>query len=382
MKKILVIVFNKLKHDARVERQLQFLKELDGVTIKVLCFGKGEVDGIDYLVITPKVHPFLKQIRKVFKLITHSYGGLEFKYFGEEKKLIDNISPHDLIVANDIETLPLALELSKRWGNDARIILDAHEFSPEQHPEELRWRILYRPYFYYICNKLLPKVDAMFTVSKGVASLYRENFSVEPVVIPNAVPYVDLDPKPVDGSDIRLVHHGGAIKKRALEKLIMLTKYLDTRFSLHLLLLPTQPTYLNRLKELAKEVAPRRIFFYEPVSTDRVPYFLNQFDVEVVLFDQATENLKNALPNKLFESVQARLMHFTTPYSKDVSEYVSTYGLGILTEGFGVEEAALRLNRLSEEEIWRFKKNVHQKAKELSAEKYKSKFLDIVRSLL
>lgn len=382
MKRVLVIAYNRLKHDARITRQLQFLKELEDISITVLCFGKADVSGISYVMVTPRIHPFLRQARKVIKLITRFHRGLEFKYFGEDQKLIDSIQPHELIIANDVETLPLAFKLAEKWGGSSRVVLDAHEYTPEQHTQDLRWRILYRPYFYYLCENFIPRVDAVFTVSKGIADLYRKNFSTEPIVIPNAIPYVDLEPSPVDGSIIKLVHHGVAVRNRALEKLIELMSYLDKRYYLHLILIPVQPAYYESLVKMAEQGAPERILFHEPVENERIPYFLNQFDIEVLLFDATNLNIRHTVPNKLFESVQSRLMFFTTPYSREVVEYVSNYRLGIVAEGFEVREAAMKLNNLSKEEIWQYKVNVDEKARELSVEKHKECFLEVIKKLL
>ena len=47
----------------------------------------------------------------------------------------------DVVVANDIEALPLALEAAK----GAPVILDAHEYAPREY-ETLRWRLLRRRY--------------------------------------------------------------------------------------------------------------------------------------------------------------------------------------------------------------------------------------------
>lgn len=382
-KKVLVLTYSDIARDARIQRQLKFLVDA-GAEVTLVSTGEIYTSQVQCITVTPRPLAAHMRILKAAQLLLHIYDRLLYKYFGEDEEKLRRIKPHDLIIANDLETLPLAFKFKERWQKDVPVVLDAHEFAPEQHSEDLRWRLLYRPYFYYIARKYLPQVAAMTTVSDGFAGLYKKYFGIEPVIVYNAPFYSDLDPRPVNPDDIKLVHHGGALRARKIEKLIKLMKLLDRRFSLHLVLVINKHeiSYYDYLVKLARQVAPDRIHFHNPVfPPERIPGFLNQFDIGIYLLEQDNLNHMYTIPNKFFDFIQARLMNFTTPYSQDVSRITKELNIGLVTDGYTIEEAAEKLNSLSAEEIENYKKNSAIAAQKYSAEKAGEAFIELIAGL-
>lgn len=381
-KKILVLTYSDIARDSRIQRQLRFLTG-SGARVTILSTGEIQMERVISIKVTPRrvlTRRMVKRLRLVFRL----YRGLNYIYFGEDEQKIRDLPPHDMIIANDLEAVPWAFQIRESWGVGIPIVLDAHEFTPEQRSENTRWRFLWRPYFYYIARRYLPRLSGMTTVSDGLALLYRKNFGVEPVVVYNAPFYKELSPAPVDPDDIKLVHHGGAFPPRKIEKLIELMGMVDSRFSLHLVLVKVahHASYYDYLVELAGKTAPDRIHFHEPVfSPDRLPAFLNQFDIGIYLLEQDNMNHMYTIPNKFFDFIQARLMNFTTPYSFDVARITRERELGVVTDGFSVEEAAERLNSLDAASIEKYKKSAHAASKEFCAEKAGERFISLVSSL-
>jgi hypothetical protein len=156
----------------------------------------------------------------------------------------------DLIIANDIESLPLAIRIAR----GARVIFDAHEYSPREFEEALLWRIFFRKYICYLCNTYIPRVDGMMTVCQGIADAYEADTGLRPVVVTNAPYYADLQPglKGNGTRPIRMVHHGIANASRKIEYMIRMMEHMDPRFDLSLILVDSTPGYLNRLKALAE----------------------------------------------------------------------------------------------------------------------------------
>src|SRR5687768_11649512 len=119
----------------------------------------------------------------------------------------------DLIVANELESLPLALALGRP------VLFDAHEYSPLEFEDSLRWRLTWAPYVRYLSRTYVPRVAAMSTVSEGIARRYEADSGVECAVVRNVRDRVEIEPSPV-GDPIRLLHHGGADASRRLETMI------------------------------------------------------------------------------------------------------------------------------------------------------------------
>lgn len=65
----------------------------------------------------------------------------------------------------------------------------------------------------------------------------------------------------------------------------------------------------------------------------------------------------------------------------EMKKIVNGYGCGIVSKSFSLYEMADRLNSLTAHEIYRYKKNCHEAAKELCAEKNREKFLAIIEGV-
>ncbi len=375
MKKVLVISFSDLKHDSRVSRQVNFLTKKYAVS--VATFGIGNLANIDFFQLK---RPKLALKNKVFLsfFLFFRFHSFAIKLLFGHRYLRTSLADRnfDLIICNDIESLPLAFELNV----GEKILLDAHEYSPRQFEDKLMWRIFFQPLNKFICKKFIPKVDAMTTIGTGIAREYKKNFSCNPLVINNATWFFDL--KPTDNIDkIRLIHHGGATTSRQLELMIEMMGYLDDRFTLDLMLIIPEMAsaktrnYITYLKELAKDDS--RIHFKPAVKSNEVVNFINQYDVGIILVPPINFNYANGLPNKLFEFIQARLAIAIGPIP-EIAEVINEYNIGIVSEDFTPKKLAQELSQLTKEKLRLFKSNTAFAASQLSAEKNQEVFLELV----
>jgi hypothetical protein len=107
---------------------------------------------------------------------------------------------------------------------------------------------------------------------------------------------------------------------------------------------------------------------------EKISETINNFDIGLYLLDPACFNDRMALPNKVFEFVQGRLMIAVWP-SPEMARIVRDYGLGIVSDEFNLESMARMLNGMGAEQIMAFKNNSHLAARELSSETNRLKFL-------
>ncbi len=378
MKTILIISFSNLKNDPRVYRQILFLKE----HYQVIAAGLAdpEIPGVEFIPCTLTKKSLLSRVIKAFLLLTKQYQ--HFYWFpGYITQILATLSSikADLILANDIDTLPLAIRLAKVCG--AKVLFDAHEYSPRQFEDRFVWKIVFQPYITSICSTYIPQVDGMITVGQAIAEQYEKDIGVKPVVMTNAPFYKDIQPSihPDNEHRIRLIHHGGANRSRRIQNMIAMMDYLDDRFTLDFLLVPASPGYIEELQQLARNNP--RIRFLPPVPMQELVTFSNQYDIGLYLLEPANFNQRYAVPNKFFEFIQARLAIAIGP-SMEMAQIVREYDCGVVGDDFSPKTLAKELMKLDHATINGYKQQSHKAAQQLSAEQNRAILFDLVGRML
>jgi hypothetical protein len=278
----------------------------------------------------------------------------------------------DVVVANDLSALPIAMHLGRP------VVFDAHEYSPDELGDSLWWRALERPERMWICRRYVPGVAAMMTVSEGIADRYEREFGVRATVVTNAPPYAELEPSPV-GERVRVLHHGLALRGRGLEEMIRLVSLLDERFTLDLVLVEGDRGYRD---ELIRRVAGNpRVRVLPPVPMREIVPMANGYDIGLYLLAPNNFNQRHALPNKLFEFIQGRLAVAIGP-SPEMAAVVRRFGCGVVSSDFRPETLATELNRLDTSTIAALKQASSVAAVELCAEKNAGLILEVVETAL
>ena len=379
-KKVLILVFSNLKTDARVMRQIESLKDEYDLTVVCLDINPTE----DYQAIVLPRHKltfFRKALSAVFLLskaffkahsILYPYQAFLDRSFKDEH--------FDLIIANDVETLPLAFRFK---GPQTRIMLDAHEYAPLHFENKFWWRVFFQDFNTFLCKKYIPLLDGMTTIGSGLAKAYEHNFGKKPVVITNATYYHDLSPKFSDSPVIRIVHHGIVNRSRKIELIIQMMDYLPENFTLDLVLVVPAFAYQAKayFAELKENSRNKRVTFRDAVPIHQIIELLREYDMGVILAPPINFNYANGLPNKLFDYIQARLAVLTGP-TPEIANIVRTYNLGVVADGFTPEEMARNVAILSREQINLLKERSDAAAKEYNAEKNRIILNDYIRSIL
>ena len=373
-KKILIISITNQDSDPRIIRQVNFLKD----EYDIFCCGLNNsyISEEKFIKVNSRNNTGFSKIiigtLKLFRL----YDSAESFVVNTKLKfeVNDKLTQFDIIIANDFDTLALAL---KKF-NAKKVIADFHEYAPSEFEDKLYWKYIHKNFVIHQCIKYFPYIAAITTVCKSIADEYEREFGRRPVVITNAAAYVDLKPSPVK-EKIRMIHHGAAISSRKIEITIEVAKLLDDRFTLDLMLIPNEKEYLDKLKIMS--AGSKNIKFIEPVSFEEIVKFCNSYDVGIFILPPVNLNYKYALPNKFFEFIQSRLAILTGP-SKEMSEYIDRYELGLHTKTFKPLEIAEEIKNLSNEQIMHFKKNSDRYAKDLSAEENKKILNNTVKDIL
>jgi hypothetical protein len=286
------------------------------------------------------------------------------------RKQLRGILPVDLILVNDLPSLPFALGL----GSDAPIVLDAHEHWTSESASWTRaQRLSMRHAHEWIVDHCVPQIGAMMTVSLSIARAYQRRTGLAPVLVTNAPPFQDLRPLPVS-TPIRLLHLGVADERRRLEDTINAVSQLGDRFTLDLVL-RGENSYRERLEMLA--ASNHQIRVLEPVTAAKLHGFANSYDVGLHLLPADSPNMLYALPNKLFDYIQARLAVAIGP-SPEMAEIVREWGCGVISDTFEADDFARALDSLSVDKVQMLKQNADRAARVLTAENNGRTLVDVV----
>jgi hypothetical protein len=377
---ILIISCSFLNRDPRVLRQIKVLSsEFD---IVACGLSNPDIEGINYIKAPLKAKNTIWQTIYEASLVFLKFDLYLYQRSTYEKEVYNCVLNYftkakpGLIICNDIQFLPLSVKLKALWN--IKLIVDFHEFAPSELEDILLWRLRFKGHYTRILKKMLPKVDIVTTVCNGIKQRFFDEFNVNSHVILNSPEYVDLLPKATNYSCIQLVHHGGAIRSRHLEIMIEMMDYLDPKFELNLILIETDPGYIQELKQLCKN---KRVNFLPSVPTDEISMAINKFDIGLFILPPVNFNYKMALPNKFFEFIQARLCIAIGP-SQEMEFITNKYKLGIVSPDFSAKSMADLLNNLSSADILLFKNNAHKYAEELSFNHSKQIILNHTKALI
>jgi len=368
-KRLLILSFTSPLSDPRVFREIQALSQDFNVTVAGTPPGP---EGIEFI---PIVKVEARPARKAF-------WGLSL-LCGNSRPFISRYSlpglealagRFDLVLVNDADPLPLAFEIAK----GAPVFFDAHEYYPKEFEDSFCWNLLFSRHRKRLCSNFIPRCAGMSTVSEGIAKAYAENFNCSPTLVSNAPPFQDLKPAETIEGKIRLIHHGAAIPERRLELMIEMTDYLDERFSLDMMLVG-KPAHLSRLRDLAK--GNTRVNFVEPAPMQEIPARINRYDIGVFLLPPVSFNYANALPNKFFEFIQARLGIAIGP-TPEMAALTKRHELGVVAEDFSPRTLAKTLNALTRKDVDKFKENAAKAASIYNAEAEGVKLLAAIHAAL
>ncbi|WP_187344368.1 hypothetical protein [Serinicoccus sp. CUA-874] len=370
--RVLVLSFSPIARDARVLKQVRHLsREFDVVTCGYGPAPEGVLGHVEV--------PADRQNTLDGRLITvHSYRAAYAAQAGVRWALRHlPRGAADVVLANDLDAVPLALWLAPRAGVHA----DLHEFFPLLHEEDEAWLRRISPYQEWLCRTYLPRCASVTTVSGRIAQEYADRFGVDVGVVTNATPYADLAPTPV-GSPVRLVHSGACLRNRHLAVMteaVVAAAAQGAPVTLDLYLTPNDPGHLDELRAAA-QASGGVVRVHDPVPYADLLAVLNRHDVGIHVLPPLSFNNRHALPNKIFDYVQARLGMVVGP-SPDMAHMVTAHGVGVVADGFDVASVTDAISQVEAGRVARWKNAATRAARELSDERQSPAWVRAVRAV-
>jgi hypothetical protein len=373
-KRIGIISFSPVARDARVLRQIRYLGL--GYDLVVIGFGDGHPTwpgspGVTWLPVAPADKNLKSRLGGVIypllgKLTSRAYDAWFWRK-PHRRAALELAVAHrcDAYHANDWDALPIAAEAAARYG--VPLVFDAHEYAPLEFGQRRLWRFLYTPAITHTLHKYGRRIAAATTVAQPIADRYRREFGWEMQTVLNAPEQQSVLSHDLDAERIRLIHHGGAIRGRRLERMIEVVGLTSSRYTLHFMLTPNQPDYLAFLRAFAEQTAPGRVTFHDPVRPEQVVQEIARYDAGFYLLEPDNYNNASALPNKLFDFINAGLAVCIGP-SPEMARLVRAHGCGAVAPSFAPAAVAAMLDALTPADFDRMRANSLKAGETLNAQ--------------
>ena len=367
---LLVLSFSTIASDARVLKQVALFSD----RYDLYTCGHGPAPaGVAGHYEIPADHQAWQYDRALLVLRRYSRAYWSNRAISAASEMLP-VERFDVVVANDIDSVGLALSLRPKRGVHA----DLHEFAPRQKLDNLKWRLFVAQFMRWMCRDFLPVAASVTTVAQGIAREYEKEYGITAGVVTNAAPYLELPVGEV-GEPVRLVHSGACLRSRGIDIMIDAVQMATRPVTLDLYLTPNDPAYLEELRARAESVPG--VTLRDPVPYAELGQTLNLFDIGVHILPPTNFNNKWALPNKLFDYVQARLGVIVGP-SPEMARVVTETGIGEVLASFRAESLREAIDALTPDRTREWKEASGRSAEELSSGVQVQVWADAVDALL
>ncbi len=290
MKQIVVSVTNDLVTDQRVHRVCSTLiKE----NYKVLLIGRRYADtqAIDR---NYSIHRMKLFFNEGFLF----YAEFNFRLF---IKLL--FIKKDFLISNDLDTLLPNYLISKMFRK--KLLYDSHELFTEV--PELINRPFIKKVWLFIERSLVRNLSNCFTVSQSIANHYNKRYDSKFKVLRN-LPYkreVDKSSFPFNTNNKNIILYQGAINMgRGLELMIDTMDYLENT----LFIVIGDGDLFDKLKNnVVVRGLDQKVKFLGRITPDILSKLTPLAHIGISLEEDLGLNYRYALPNKLFDYIQARI---------------------------------------------------------------------------
>lgn len=352
-KKIIVSVTSDLVSDNRVHKVCNTLHNMGFI---VLLVGRK----------LPKSQSIENRAYKVkrFSLPFHKgpqfYAVYNFRLF-----LFLLFSKFDILLSNDLDSLPANFLASKTKGKP--LVYDSHEYFTEV--PELINRPKVKKAWEWLEGKMVPKIKTAYTVCNSIAEIYTAKYGTPFKVVRN-IPVSSkflIEKKRVESSQKIILYQGAVNIGRGLKQAILAMKFIENA---KLIIAGDGDIKADLKSFVLKEKLQNKVEFSGRLSIEELSKLTPQADLGLSIEEDLGLNYRFALPNKLFDYIQAQVPVLITNLPEMVA-IVNQYKIGEITESLEPHILAGKINdalhNQEKRKVW--KNNLSIAAKELTWEK-------------
>ena len=313
-----------------------------------------------------------------FQMIFHK--GLLF-YACYNARLLFYLLLHrvSIIVSNDLDTLP-ACRLAA-WLRRKKLAYDSHEYFTEV--PELVDRPMVKNFWKILERMLVPGLKHCYTVNASIAGEYNRLYGVQMEVIRNypLQKYTEpAAPVPVafEGKKI-LLYQGSLNIARGLELVIDAMQWLDDCV---LMIIGTGDIEHILRRKVNEAGLQKKVIFMGRVPLDKLYAYTRLAWLGLSLEEDLGLNYRYALPNKLFDYIQAGVPVLVSELP-EMAALVRSLNLGAIVESRDPQLFAAQIKAIAQNtkvyDEW--KKNLASIASEFTWEKEESRLIKIYNDL-
>ena len=279
----------------------------------------------------------------------------------------------DIIVANDLDTL-LASWLAAKIRKKV-LLFDSHELFTEV-PE-----LVDRPFIKSVWRLgeklLLPGIQIGYTVSRPIQEYYKAKYNKDFALIRN-VGMFRFENNHIPDTNERIIIYQGAVNKgRGLELMLETIKLLN---GIKLWIVGSGDI-IEDLKIKARELkVEEKVVFIGRVPLDKLWKYTSKADLGFSLEEDLGLNYRYALPNKIFDYIQARIPVIVSDLP-EMRSLIEKHKVGLVLTERTAENLAEHINSIlfNEDEREELTRNLELAARDLCWEREEEKIILLYR---
>ncbi|MFW5821772.1 MAG: glycosyltransferase [Tangfeifania sp.] len=366
-KRIIVSVTNDLVTDNRVHKVCTSLVKMG---FDVLLAGR-KLPGS--LALEERTYQ-TKRFRLLFKKGPLFYACFNFRLF-----LFLLFAKFDVLLSNDLDTLPANYLASKLKSKP--LVYDSHEYFTEV-PELVNRRRVQK-IWEWLEKQMLPKLKHAYTVCDSIAEVYRQKYGTPFRVVRNfpmanqSKPTLPLKP---EKNEKTVLYQGAINVHRGLEQAILAMKYLN---NVRFVIAGDGDIRVQLEKLVQQENLESKVEFLGRLPISELAKITPNADLGLSIEEDVGLNYRFALPNKLFDYIQAEVPVLVTNLP-EMAAVVNRYQIGEITGSLEPEKLAAKINRALFDEAKRqkWKDNLKVAAGELTWENEEKRLMEIYEPFL
>ena len=336
-RKIITSVINNYQADQRVQKVCGSLQKF-GFEVEVVAT---DLRGKPELNFPYKVHILNMKRQSGMKM----YVEFNIKLF---RKLLKITKKEDILLANDLDALLPNYIVSKIKG--CELVFDSHEIfseAPTLHNRPFRKKIWKSMETY-----MVPKIKRFYTVSKGYADWFENQYKIRPEIIMN-VPLVKENPDnelkfnlPEIKSDEKILIYQGVINfSRGIDKMIEAMQFLENAQLCIIGIGPKKAEFEKLTSDLNLD---KKVKFLGQIPPSQLKLITPKADVGLSLEEDYGISYRYALPNKVFDYVHADVPILGT-YLPEIKHTIEEYTIGKTIENHEPQHIAELIQKMLEE---------------------------------